>query len=81
VAFSSPTIAGLKAAIRAGLGITLRGTSVLDRGLLQLSSRTKLPRAPTFDIVLATVPQPSPATTAFAEFIKTLGARQPAASS
>jgi DNA-binding transcriptional LysR family regulator len=81
VAFSNPSIAGLKAAIRAGLGITLRGTSFLDRGLVQLSSRTKLPQAPPFDIVLATVRQPSSATTAFAEFIKTMGARQPAASS
>jgi len=75
--FSSPSIAGLKAAVRAGLGITLRGTSFLDRGLIRLSGRTKLPEAPPLEIVFATGPQPSPATMAFVEHIRMMGARAP----
>jgi DNA-binding transcriptional LysR family regulator len=75
--FSSPSIAGLKAAVRAGLGITLRGPSFLDRGLVRLSSRTKLPEAPMLEIVYATCPQSSPATMALTEHIRVMGERAP----
>jgi DNA-binding transcriptional LysR family regulator len=75
--FSSPSIAGLKAAVRAGLGITLRGPSFLDRGLERLSSQTKLPEAPMLEIVYATGPQSSPATMALTEHIRMMGERAP----
>jgi DNA-binding transcriptional LysR family regulator len=70
LAFSSPSIAGVKAAVRAGLGITLRGTSFLDRDLIAFKGRPKLPNPPKLDIVLATSPQATPATRAFAELVR-----------
>jgi DNA-binding transcriptional LysR family regulator len=75
--FSSPSLSGLKAAVRAGLGITLRGTSFLDRGLVRLSGRTKLPEAPPLEIVYAISPQSSPATMALAQHIRMVGERAP----
>jgi DNA-binding transcriptional LysR family regulator len=75
LAFSSPSIAGVKAAVRAGLGITLRGTSFLDLGLVAFKGRPKLPNPPKLDIVLATSPQAAPATRAFAELVRATNAR------
>jgi DNA-binding transcriptional LysR family regulator len=75
--FSSPSLSGLKAAVRAGLGITLRGTSFLDRGLVSLSGRTKLPEAPPLEIVYAIGPQSSPATLALTQHIRMMGERAP----
>jgi len=77
LAFTSPSVAGLRAAVRAGLGITLRGTSFLDRGLTRLRGRPKLPEPPSLDIVIATAPQLSSATMTFTEHIKMMGAHSP----
>jgi DNA-binding transcriptional LysR family regulator len=74
LSFTSPSINGLKAAIRAGLGVTLRGTSFLDGNLVDLSQRAKLPSAPPFEIVCATGRESSPAALALAEFIRSMAA-------
>jgi hypothetical protein len=54
------------------LGITLRGRSLLDRGLAQLGDQPKLPQTPPLEIVLTTNPHASPAASAFARFVATL---------
>lgn len=43
VAFSSPSLSGVKAAVRAGLGITLRGTSFLGPGLASIEKGWSMP--------------------------------------
>jgi DNA-binding transcriptional LysR family regulator len=75
--FSSPSLSGLKAAVRAGLGITLRGESFLDRGLVRLSGGPKLPEAPPLQIVCAIAPQSSPAAMALAQYIRMMDERAP----
>jgi len=53
LAFSSPSLSGIKAALRAGLGITLRGTGLLGPGLAPLDARWRLGAPRHLDIVLA----------------------------
>jgi DNA-binding transcriptional LysR family regulator len=43
LAFTSPSISGVKTAVRAGLGITLRGTSFLGPGLAAIEGDWKVP--------------------------------------
>jgi DNA-binding transcriptional LysR family regulator len=43
IAFTSPSISGVKAAVRAGLGITLRGTSFLGPGLAAIEGNWQVP--------------------------------------
>jgi DNA-binding transcriptional LysR family regulator len=43
LAFTSPSISGVKAAVRAGLGITLRGTSFLGPGLTVIEGDWHMP--------------------------------------
>ena len=53
IAFTSPSLSGIKAAVRAGLGITLRGTSLLGPGLTPLDRSWRLPVPRHLNIVLA----------------------------
>lgn len=61
IAFTSPSLAGLRAAVRAGLGITARGERALEPGLAPVSAR--LPPLPEMAVTLARGPgaPPSPA--------------------
>ncbi len=52
VVLTSPSFAGVKAAVRAGLGITVRGVSALDDGLIVLGDGDGLPDLPDFVIML-----------------------------
>jgi len=44
--YMSPTLTGIKAAIRAGLGVTARTTELLDANMRVLSEADGLPRLP-----------------------------------
>jgi DNA-binding transcriptional LysR family regulator len=59
IAFESPSLAGLRAAVRAGLGVTARGERALEVGLAPLAER--LPPLPEMAITLARAPGVSPA--------------------
>jgi len=52
VAFTSPSLAVVKAAVRAGLGITARGVSTLAGGLVALEDGHGLPELPRLDLTL-----------------------------
>ena len=53
IALSSPSLEEIKAGVRAGLSITLRGKSFLGPGLTPLDSSWQLPAPRHFDIVIA----------------------------
>lgn len=57
LAFSSPSLSGVKSAVQAGLGITLRGVSTLEPGLVRLDDAFGLPALPQFEIVVKKSPQ------------------------
>jgi DNA-binding transcriptional LysR family regulator len=65
LAFSSPSLPGVKAAVRAGLGITLRGTSLLGPGLAVYNGSWAVslprPRPKHLNIVLGRSRAPLPA--------------------
>jgi len=52
IAFTSPSLAGLWAAVEAGLGITPRTAANLPKSLKLLSKSYRLPRLPTIDLSL-----------------------------
>jgi DNA-binding transcriptional LysR family regulator len=84
-AFSSPSLSGVRAAVRAGLGITLRGTSFIGPGLAHLERAWKLPdlQSRHLNIVLertAIVPL-SGAAQALEKLIKALASDQPISNS
>lgn len=56
IAFTSPSLAGVTAALHAGLGVTVRGTSLLGEGLVSLDGQGLLPPLPEFEIVLERAP-------------------------
>lgn len=59
IALSCPSLEGIRAAVRAGLGITLRGKALLEPGLTPLEGVMGLPSPRHFDIVLARADNPS----------------------
>lgn len=56
VAFISPSLQGVKAAVRAGYGVTLRGKSALGVGLKMLDQKDRLPTPPEFTTVVKRSP-------------------------
>lgn len=54
IVFTSPSLSGLKAAMEAGLGITVRTSQSLQNNLQPLVGKFKLPRLSTVDFVLYT---------------------------
>jgi DNA-binding transcriptional LysR family regulator len=57
IVFVSPSLAGLRAAVRAGLGITARGKRTLDEGLAPVSGNPRLPPLPELAVVLSRAPR------------------------
>ncbi len=56
IAVSTPSLSGLRSAVRANLGVTARGTSVLDSDLRALGPADGLPDLPTYDVCLSLRP-------------------------
>lgn len=56
IAYTSPSLAGLQAAVQAGLGITVLPTEMVPAGLVSVSSRLNLPKLPDTEIVLYRAP-------------------------
>ena len=52
IAVTSPSLTGLRAAVRAGLGITARGARALTEGLVALQATTPMPPLPAFQLAL-----------------------------
>ena len=75
--FTSPSLSGVKAAVHAGLGVTLRGASALEPGLVRLDDLSRLPALPQFDIVVQKSPhaEGSPAIHAMEELVSTLSSQ------
>ncbi len=73
LAFTSPSLAGVKAAVRAGLGITLRGTSALEPGLIRLGNPSGLPVLPPFEVIVKRSPrcEDAPAINALEDLVVT----------
>ncbi|MDH3234896.1 MAG: LysR substrate-binding domain-containing protein [Alphaproteobacteria bacterium] len=62
IVFTSPSLAGLRAAVRAGLGITVRGERALEPGLAPVAADQSLPPLPELAVTLARAPgAPTPA--------------------
>ena len=53
IVYVSPSLAGLRAAVRAGLGITPRSKRALDTGLAPVSGSPRLPPLPELAVMLA----------------------------
>ena len=73
LAFTSPSLSGVKAAVHAGLGVTLRGVSALEPGLVRLADAYGLPALPQLEIVVKKSPHPedTPATNAMEDLVST----------
>lgn len=56
VVYTSPSLAGLQAAVQAGLGVTVLPTEMIPLGLISVSSRLQLPKLPDTEIVLYRAP-------------------------
>jgi len=73
LAFTSPSLPGVKAAVHAGLGVTLRGSSALEPGLVRLADASGLPALPQFEMVVKKSPhsEDTPAINAMEDFVST----------
>jgi DNA-binding transcriptional LysR family regulator len=82
IVFTSPSLAGLRAAVRAGLGITARGARALEAGLAPVATARPLPPLPEMAITLARATAgPNPAIDRLAAILQemfTEGASSPA---
>ncbi|MGE7157615.1 LysR substrate-binding domain-containing protein [Methylorubrum rhodesianum] len=56
IVYTSPSLAGLQAAVQAGLGVTVLPTEMIPPGLISVSSRLQLPKLPDTEIVLRRAP-------------------------
>ena len=56
IVYVSPSLAGLRAAVRAGLGITARGERALEPGLAPVAESLRLPPLPDLAVMLARAP-------------------------
>lgn len=74
IAFTSPSLAGLRAAVRAGLGITARGERALGPGLAPVAESRRLPPLPELAVMLMRAPgaPPSPAVERLAAILEGL---------
>lgn len=70
VVYSTPSLSGLLAAVRAGLAITLRLSRHSQKGLRTLGEKQGLPGAGTFRVALVTGESPSTATRAMASVLR-----------
>lgn len=62
VVYTSQSLAGLQAAVQAGLGVTVLPTEMIPAGLVSVDTRLRLPKLPDTEIVLYRAPGPlSPA--------------------
>ncbi len=61
IALTSPSLAGLWAAVQAGLGLTARSAIGLPAGLRVLPPEVGLPILPSIQVFLRTAPAPLPA--------------------
>ncbi|KQO66865.1 LysR family transcriptional regulator [Methylobacterium sp. Leaf111] len=62
VVYTSQSLAGLQAAVQAGLGVTVLPTEMIPAGLVSVGNRLRLPKLPDTEIVLYRAPGPlSPA--------------------
>ncbi len=69
VVVTSPSLSGLRAAVRAGLGVTVRTPLLLGDGLRLLDRRAGLPTLPDVSYDLIAVPAPGPAVDRLADAI------------
>ena len=70
VVYTSPSLAGAAAAVRAGLGITVLPRNMIPPGLAPIDPALELPRLDDTVMCLATVPEPSSTVRAFAGFVR-----------
>ncbi|GJD99273.1 LysR substrate-binding domain-containing protein [Methylobacterium isbiliense] len=56
IAYTSPSLAGLQAAVQAGLGITVLPTEMIPAGLVSVTSRLSLPKLADTEIALYRAP-------------------------
>jgi DNA-binding transcriptional LysR family regulator len=56
IVYVSPSLAGLRAAVRAGLGITARGERALEAGLAPVAGKPRLPALPELAVMLSRAP-------------------------
>ena len=70
VVYTSPSLAGAAAAVRAGLGITVLPRNMIPPGLAPVDPGLELPRLEETVMCLVTAPEPSPAVRAFAGFVR-----------
>lgn len=71
IAYTSASLSGLSAAVRAGLAVTVLTPSMLGSGMHVLDSGDGLPELSHIDIALHQAPQPSEATQQLASQLKT----------
>jgi len=70
VVYTSPSLAGAAAAVRAGLGITALPRNMVPPGLAPVDPALELPRLEETVMCLVTAAEPSPAVRAFAGFVR-----------
>lgn len=58
VVYTSQSLAGLQAAVQAGLGVTVLPTEMIPAGLVSVDTRLRLPKLPDTEIVLYRAPGP-----------------------
>jgi DNA-binding transcriptional LysR family regulator len=70
IVYSTPSLSGLLAAVRAGLAITLRLSRHGQKGLRSVGGREGLPAVKSFPVVLLTADPPSPAARALGAVLR-----------
>jgi DNA-binding transcriptional LysR family regulator len=56
IVYTSPSLAGLQAAVQAGLGVTVLPTEMIPANMISISARLELPKLPDTEIVLYRAP-------------------------
>ncbi|WP_238199703.1 LysR substrate-binding domain-containing protein [Methylobacterium tardum] len=56
IVYTSPSLAGLQAAVQAGLGVTVLPTEMIPANMISVSARLQLPKLPDTEIVLYRAP-------------------------
>ncbi len=70
IAYSSPSIAGVLAAVNAGLAVTVLGRSLLPPGVRVLGAEEGFPPLPTAAITLHQGPRPTAVSECFAQYVR-----------
>jgi DNA-binding transcriptional LysR family regulator len=76
IVYVSPSLAGLRAAVRAGLGITARGERALEPGLAPVAGHPRLPALPELAVMLSRAPGASAAIDRLAAILEGLFAEE-----